>query len=74
MEYIYITGKKGNEWSEEYFTKKEAINAANYEWDHMCEADKKSIDYAYILKSVNPDEDAPDHFDGDIIKIYKNNN
>lgn len=69
--YIYITGKMGSEWPEEYNTLEEATKAADYEWSHMCEADKKALDYAYILESVNPDTEAPNHYDGDPVKVYK---
>lgn len=69
--YIYITGKMGSEWVEEFETLEEAKKAADYEWDHMTGWDKKTLEYAYILESVNPDPDAPDHFDGDPVKIYK---
>lgn len=70
MLYLVISGKMGSEWIDEYETKKAAIDAANYEYNHMCKGDKESTDYMYILKSVNPDEDAPNHYDGDIVKIY----
>ena len=72
--YIYITGKMGSEWTEEHNTLEEAKKAANYDWGHMCEADKKAFDYAYILESVNPDPDAPDHLDGNPVIIYKDYN
>lgn len=71
MEYIYITGKKGSEWPEEFETLEEAEKFATYEFNYMTEADKEALEYAYILKSVNPDTEAPNHYDGDIIKIYK---
>lgn len=69
--FIYIEGMKGSEWPEEYNTLEEALKAGDYNWSHKCEADKKALDYAYILESVNPDEEAPDHYDGNPVKIYK---
>jgi hypothetical protein len=69
--YIYITGKMGSEWTEEYDTIEEAINAADSDWNHLTDHDKKTYDNAFILESANPDEEAPDHYDGDYIKIYK---
>lgn len=69
--YIFIEGQKGSEWPQEFNTKEEAIKVADYSWNHREEADRQATEYAYILESVNPDEETPDHFDGDIIKIYK---
>lgn len=73
MKYIIITGCKGSEWTEEHETKEQAIKAADKEYNHMNECDKKNTSYMYILESVNPDEDAPNHFDGDIVKTYIDN-
>lgn len=69
--YIYVYGKMGSEWIEEYNTLEEATQAADYEWGRMNEADRKACDYAYILKSANPDEEADDHLNGEIIKVYR---
>ena len=69
--YIYITGKKGSEWTEEYNTLEEATTAAEYEVKHMCKADFESYEYIYILESANPDPDAPSHYDGNPVKVYK---
>jgi hypothetical protein len=73
MLYLLITGKKGSEFCDEFETKKEAITAGNYEFRHLEKDDIKNTDYMYILKSVNPDPDAPNHYDGDIVKIYIDN-
>lgn len=69
--YLFITGKNGSEWIDEYETLNAAIAAADHEWRHTNDADKSALEYAYILESVNPDPDAENHLDGDIVKVYK---
>ena len=69
--FINIFGKMGSEWTEEHETKEEAIQAAESEWNHLSDYDKKHCDYFYTLESENEDEDAPNHLDGDIVKVYK---
>ena len=38
---------------------------------HLTKCDQKRRTAFYVLGSVNPDEDAPDHYDGDIVKRWK---
>lgn len=56
---------------EEFNTQEEAIKRGNTVFNKMCKADKVKCEFFYVLKSANPDPDAEDHFDGDIVKIYK---
>lgn len=72
--YIYIYGKMGSEWIEEFETLEAAKKHGDYDWNHQNDYDKKHCDYAYILESVNPDPDAPDHLDGNPVIIYKDYN
>ena len=52
--------------AEEFTSAEEAIKEADWEWYllHYSEKKKRKI---YVIESANPDEDAPDHFDGNII-------
>lgn len=74
MKYIVIDGNNGDEFIDEFSTKDEAIKAANNAWEHLTESERSHRDYFFILESVNPDEDAADHYDGDFIKVYKKGN
>ena len=72
MRYIVIDERKsGDFFTEEFESKDEAINSAKYEWNHRAEYDKKYTEAFYVLESVNPDEDADDHFDGNPIFTLK---
>lgn len=71
MKYLVIDQRKYDEFVEEFSTKEEAIAFADDEWERMVKADKDSTVAYYILESVNEDEEADDHFDGDIVKEYK---
>ena len=72
MRYIVIDERKsGDFFTEEFENKDEAIKTAEYDWNRRTNYDKKHTDRYYVLESVNPDEDADDHFDGDIIRTFK---
>jgi deoxyribodipyrimidine photolyase len=72
MKYIVIDERKtGIIFMEEFDDKDEAINSAKYNWNRRTEHDKKRTERFYVLESVNTDEDADDHFDGDIIRTFK---
>lgn len=71
MKYIVVDELKNDMFTEEFETKEEAVKAADEEWDRLTESDKNRRTSYYVLESSNPDEEAEDHFDGDIIKSYK---
>lgn len=71
MKYLVIDERKHDEFVEEFDTKEKAIAFADDEWERMAKADKDSTVAYYVLESVNEDEEAEDHFDGDIVKEYK---
>ena len=71
MKYIVIEEHEIDTFTEEFDNKEEAIKWADDMFSHLCSADRKRIKSYYILESVNSDEDADDHYDGDCIKIYK---
>lgn len=71
MKYIIIDERKNDWFTEEFESKDEAIKTAKSDWDRRTAYDKKRTEAYYVLESVNPDEDADDHFDGDIIRTFK---
>ena len=72
MRYIVINERKsGDFFTEEFDNKDEAINSAKYDWNRLTEHDKKDTERFYVLESINPDEDADDHFDGNPIFTLK---
>lgn len=70
MKYILVEATKSDCFTEEFNNKKEAIKEADYKFNQLTKFDLKSIREFYVLKSVNPDEEAENHFDGDIVKRY----
>lgn len=72
MKYTLIDYRGGDLFTKEFSSMEEAINVGENDWSHLTSQEKnKCIDF-YILESVNPDEWAEDHFDGDIIKRWCN--
>lgn len=73
MKYIVIN-KMSNIMdieAKEFATAEDAIAYADNDYNLMSDNDKKHLEYYYILESVNPDEEAENHFDGDTVKTYK---
>ena len=50
-------------FNEEHDNLREAIRDAEYQWSHKTDREKKQRTISVLL-SINPDEEAPDHFDG----------
>lgn len=65
MKYI-VMNTNGDIYNDEYNTRAEAIARAEYRWSHLTEREKRKDDLI-VLDSVNPDEEAEDHFDGNPI-------
>lgn len=61
----------GDIYTEEYTNQEEALKDAESLWNRLTENDKKRIGAFYLIKSANPDEEAEDHLDGDVIKAWK---
>ena len=72
MKYVLIDVFNGDMFNEEFSGLEEAINKADYYWNNLTDSEKKKRTAFYVLDSVNPDEEAIDHLDGDIIKDYIN--
>lgn len=67
MKYLLIRTVRMDTYVDEFTTAKEAIKAGKNEWSHLSDYDRKKHKEFYVLESVNPDEDAEDHFDGNPI-------
>ena len=71
MRYIVFDERKNGElFTEEFEDRDEAIKTAEYDWDRRTEYDKKRTEAYYVLESVNPDEDADNHFNGNIVVAF----
>lgn len=69
MKYIVFDEMKngtGDIFSTEHETKAEAIEAAQRQWEHLTFREQRQRN-VYVLESVNPDEEAEDHFDGNTV-------
>lgn len=71
MKYVVISNRKTDEFVDEFENRYEAINEAKDKWYRMTAHDKKDCDEFYVLESMNPDEDAEDHYDGNVIYAIK---
>ena len=67
MKYLYICGTANDQEVVESDNLDELIARANSDWNHMCAEDRKRTVSMYVIESANPDEDAPDHFDGEVM-------
>lgn len=69
MKYIVVNEpqKESGDWfTKESNDKEAAINEAKYQWNHLISTEKKKRS-VYVIESVNPDEEAENHFDGNYI-------
>ena len=71
MKYIIMDYADGDCFTDEFEDKAEALREAEGQWNQLTRYDQKRRTAFYVLESVNPDEDAPDHYDGDIVKRWK---
>ena len=72
MKYILIDQiKNGDCFSKESDNLAEIENRAKIEFSHMTAADKSRREFFGIIESANPDEEADNHFDGNIIIEYR---
>lgn len=67
MKYLYICGTANDQKVVESDNLEKLIAMANSDWNHMCNEDRKRTVSMYVIESTNPDEDAPDHYDGEVM-------
>lgn len=53
----------GDIWTEEHEDLLDAVQDAEYRWNHKTPSERKENTISVLL-SIDPDEEAPDHFDG----------
>ena len=58
MKYIVMDYKNGELFTEEFDSAEEAVVAAEYDWEHLTDKEKNESEEFFILKSINPDEEA----------------
>lgn len=71
MKYIVeYEARKGDSdcFTEEYESREEAVEAAERQWNHLTIMEQRK-NTVFVLESINPDEDAEDHFDGNPIWV-----
>lgn len=71
MMYIVMDYKDEELFTEEFDSAEEAIIAAEYGWNHLTDKEKQKRESYFVLESVNPDEEAEDHLDGNIVRRWK---
>ena len=67
MKYIVVNGTKYEEDVKEFDDVNMALKEAEYLWNHLSDHDKKHLENFYVLESINPDEDAVNHMDGNYV-------
>ena len=71
MEYIIMDCTDTDMFNESFETAEEAIEQAELDWEHRTAHDKNRRTEYYVLESANPDEEAEDHFEGNVLKRWK---
>ena len=71
MKYILIDDCSTDVYTSEFDNQADAISAGNDQFDRLTKSDLKRRKAFYVLESVNADENAENHFDGDIVKEWK---
>ena len=69
--YIVMDYRDGDLFTEEFDNVAEAVMSADWDWSRLSEQDKALRTEFFVLESANPDRDAENHLDGDIVKRWK---
>ena len=71
MKYILMDQiKNGDLFTKEFNNLDEAIKAGETDFNHLSEYDKNRREYFFVLETVNPDENAMNHYDGNPVKEW----
>lgn len=70
MKYIIMYQTNGDLFNTEFNSREEALKKAEEDWKHLSAYDKKKASAFYVLESANEDEEAPNHFDGEVLRDY----
>ena len=71
--YVLIERTGNEQVTTEYDDKFEALSDLRSEWLQMSRTDQDKVTDFYVLESVNPDENADNHLDGDFVERLKYN-
>lgn len=72
MRYVLMDVRKNEEiFCEEFDDLDAAIAKGQKDWDSLTEKEKKNVESFYVLESVNPDETADNHYDGNFVEEWK---
>ena len=71
MRYIVVDYNDGDLFTEEFATAEEAIESAEYGWEHLTDKERQTRESFFVLESINPDADAENHLDGDVARRWK---
>ena len=66
MRYIVMDERNGDLFNTEFNNLEEAVKEADKQWGYLT-AREKTERQIYVLESANPDDEAPDHFDGNVV-------
>ena len=70
-EYVVIDITPTLAFCTECDSEHQALTEAQKQWDALTNFDRNRRTEFVVIRSDNPDETAPDHLDGAIIKIWK---
>ena len=71
MKYVLIDDCQTDIYTEEFNDLEAAIKEGNNQFERLTKTDLKRRKAFFLLETVNPDPEAENHFDGDIIKTWK---
>lgn len=69
MKYIFMHERQGDSWIDctGYDDLRKAIKSAEIIWESLTWQQRGKVKFFGIIESVNPDEEAPDHGDGEVV-------
>lgn len=67
MKYIVLDQRAHEGFTKEFDSKEAAIAECRNQWNCLTAADKKDVEFFGVIESVNPDEEAENHMDGDVV-------
>lgn len=74
MKYILIDEVNGDQYTSESNDFEALAKKAEREWSYLTDAEKENRSAFFIIESINPDEEAENHFDGNVLKDWKEKN
>ena len=70
MKYVLIDQTDTDMYTREFDNIEDAIDAGDTDFARLTKHDLKRRSEFYLLESANPDEDAENHLDGDVVKSW----